>query len=361
MRGDDGGQGGAGNREGKDGKEHRVGVPVGTRVWEVGVSGSLSALGDLGDEGAAMLVCRGGGGGRGNRQFATAESQAPLLAEAGEDGERRVIRLELRLGADVALVGMPNVGKSALLTVLTNARPRVGDYVFTTVEPVQGAVDLGDRSLTLLELPGLLEGSSRGRGLGFGFLRHAERAEVLVYVTDGVGVEAVAAYRTVRAEVETYGGGLTEKPALVVVTKTDLPEVRDELAVALRGLRQASARAAVGVSAATGEGLEEFLEEIGRLVPRAARGAAAAPKMIEVPPVAAADDRVRVAVENGVFAVSCRRAERLMPMVEMRNWRARLQLHAELGRLGVLKALERRGVQTGDTVQIGAYELEWGA
>ena len=361
WRGREGERGGSGNREGKQGKEQRVGVPVGTRVWEVGVSGGAVCLGELIDEGAGILVCRGGRGGRGNRQFATPESQAPLLAEAGEDGEQRVIQLELRLGADVALVGMPNAGKSALLAAVTNARPRVGDYMFTTVEPIQGTVDLGDRSLTLLELPGLLEGSSGGRGLGFEFLRHAERAKVLVYVVDGVGAEAVAAYRTIHREVETYGSGLIEKPALVVVTKTDLPEVGGGLAVALRGLRRASARAALGISAATGEGLEKLLEEIGQLVPPAAPGAATVPKMIEPPPVAAADNRVRVTVESGVFVVSCRGVERLMPMVDMRNWRARLQFHAELGRLGVLKALEGRGVRTGDTVRIGAHELEWGS
>ncbi len=335
-----------------------IDVPVGTTVVD-GTEGSEGeVLADLAEPGSGIVVARGGAGGRGNTGFATSTNQTPVLAEAGAEGESRAVVFELRLDSDVALVGVPNGGKSALLAALTNARPRVAAYPFTTVDPGHGVVDLGDRDLLLIDLPALAEGASTGHGLGSGHLRHAERALALAYVIDGGAQDAVGEYRTVHREVAAYGKGLVEKPALVIVTKADLPEVARSIAGVLRALRRAARVHAVGVSAASGDGLEALRSELSLLAPPRARRRGA-PRRTEAPPVPVRASRVEVTVRGGVFEVSSVRAERIMPMVDVKNWRARLQLHAELGRLGVLEALEKRGVRTGDTVRIGGEELLW--
>ena len=350
--------GGANGRTGKDGRPLTIEVPVGTTVLEVDESGGRVVLADLLELGSGIVLVRGGAGGRGNTRFATSTNQTPLLAEVGGEGESREVVLEVRLDSDVVLVGAPNAGKSALLAALTNARPRVADYPFTTVDPVHGVVDLGDRDVLVLELPALAEGASAGRGLGSGHLRHAERAQALVHVTDGAAEDAVEEYRAVRREVAAYGRGLADKPALVIVTKADLPQVAERLERVLRDVRRASKGRAVGVSAASGDGLEGLRRELARLAPPRARRRAA-PEQTEAPPVPPRANRVEVTVRGGVFEVSSPRAERILPMVDVKNWRARLQLHAELGRLGVLEALEKQGVRTGDTVRIGGEELLW--
>ena len=315
-------------------------------------------LADLVESGSAILVARGGAGGRGNTRFATSTNQTPVLAEAGEDGESRMVVLELLLDSDVALIGAPNAGKSALLAALTNARPEVAGYPFTTVDPVHGVVDLGERDILLLELPAVAEGASEGYGLGSGHLRHAERALGLAYVVDGAAEDVVEAYRAVHREVASYGKGLTDKPAVVIVTKADVPEVASSLEEALRAVRRVSKGRAVGVSAVSGDGLEGLRSELSSLaLPRERRRGG--PGRTEAPAVPARANRVVVTVRGGVLEVSSPRAERIMAMVDVKDWRARLQFHAELGRLGVLEALEKQGVRTGDTVRIGGEELVW--
>ena len=325
---------------------------------EEGEDGERTMLADLIEPGSMLLLARGGVGGKGNTGFATSTNQTPVLAEAGAEGESRVVVFELRLDSDVVLVGAPNAGKSTLLAALTNARPQVADYPFTTVDPVHGVVDLGERDILLLELPALAEGASVGYGLGSGHLRHAERARALAYVVDGASGDVVEAYRAVRREVAAYGKGLTGKPALVIVTKADLPEAASGLEAVLRTLRRVSKVHAVGVSAASGAGLEGLRGELSSLAPPRERRRGR-PERTEAPPVRARPNRAQVTVRGGVFEVSSPRAERIMPMVDVKNWRARLQLHAELGRLGVLEALEKQGVRAGDTVRIGGAELLW--
>ena len=358
IEGRAGGNGGANGRTGRDGSPLTIEVPVGTVVMEEAEDGAIVVLADLAEPGSVLLLARGGVGGKGNTGFATSTNQTPVLAEAGAVGESRAVVFELRLGSDIALFGAPNAGKSALLAALTNARPQVADYPFTTVDPVHGVLDLGDRDVLLLELPALAEGASAGYGLGSRHLRHAERALALAYVVDGAAGDVVEAYRAVRREAAAYGKGLTGKPALVIVTKADLPEAAVGLEVALRSLRRASRLHAVGVSAATGVGLEELRRELSSLAPPRERRRGR-PEHTEAPPLRARANRAVVTVRGGVFEVSSPRAERIMPMVDVKNWRARLQLHAELGRLGVLDALEKQGVQTGDTVRIGGAELLW--
>ncbi|MFQ5844017.1 MAG: GTPase ObgE [Planctomycetota bacterium] len=254
-RAGDGEPGGGANRSGAAGRDVGVAVPVGPGV---GGRDTGALLGDLDREGAVLTVARGGRGGRGNASFATSTDQAPRRATGGGDGEERWLRLELKLLADVGLVGLPNAGKSTLLRRLSRARPKVADYPFTTLEPYLGIVAAeGFRSFTLADLPGLIEGAHRGTGLGHRFLRHVERTRLLVHLVD-LHADPAAAYRQVRAELHAYGQGLAQKPEIVAANKVDLGA--DE--GALKDLGAAADREVVPISGATGEGLPALVRTI---------------------------------------------------------------------------------------------------
>ena len=219
-----GGNGAGAKKHGKSGQNVTILVPPGTVV---AADGEL--LADLSQPGDSVMVARGGRGGLGNVHFATSTNQAPTVAQKGEPGEGRWITLELKTIADVGLVGFPNVGKSSLLAALTAARPKIGDYPFTTLEPNLGVAERGDFNFVLADIPGLIEGAHRGVGLGHQFLRHVERARVLLHVVDATVSDPVATYEAVREELELYNPALAAKPELVALNKIDRPDVRDRL------------------------------------------------------------------------------------------------------------------------------------
>jgi GTP-binding protein len=238
------------NKHGAAGEAIELRVPAGTQVFDA--SGELVA--DLARPGGRVVLARGGAGGRGNRRFASSTRQTPRFAEVGLPGEETVLELRLKLLADAALVGLPNAGKSSLLRRISNAQPKVADYPFTTLEPVLGTVDAPDgRQLVVADVPGLIEGASRGVGLGHEFLAHLERARLLVHVIDAAAGDPAEAFAAIDAELAAYGAGLEERPQVVVLNKIDLlPEppwfdVEDE-----------RVRAVFAVSCATGAGIEEF-------------------------------------------------------------------------------------------------------
>jgi len=220
YRADAGGRGAGANKTGADGDDLQIPVPCGTVVFD---AQSDTVLGEVVAAGQRLRVAQGGLGGRGNREFRSPTHQAPDYAQPGRPGERRRIRLELKLIADIGLIGLPNAGKSTLLARLTAARPKVADYPFTTLVPNLGILDLGDYvSCTLADIPGLIEGASEGRGLGLDFLRHVERTRALVYLVDGGAGPVVPTLATLRAELANYGRRLTDLPFAVVVSKRDL-------------------------------------------------------------------------------------------------------------------------------------------
>src|SRR5438874_3229631 len=247
FKGGRGGHGGGSGKHGADGERIELGVPVGTQV--IDSDGNLTV--DLAHAGARVMLARGGGGGRGNRRFATPTRQTPRFAETGVPGEDAEFELRLKLLADAALVGLPNAGKSSLLARISNARPKIADYPFTTLEPVLGTVDAPDgRQLTVADVPGLIEGASDGVGLGHEFLAHLERARLLLHVIDGSEGDAAERWRVIDGELGAYGAGLDERPQAVILNKIDLLpdppfEVRDDRIV--RVFR---------VSCATGAGIE---------------------------------------------------------------------------------------------------------
>jgi GTP-binding protein len=353
-----GGSGQRARRHGRAGSDLTLEVPPGTAVYD-DASGEL--LADLLATGQAVVVARGGRGGLGNSHFATPTHQAPRHAEKGESGEERWVRLELRLIADVGLVGLPNAGKSTLLAALTAARPKVADYPFTTLEPNLGVLELPDgRRPTIADVPGLIEGASSGAGLGHAFLRHVERTRVLVHVVDGAARDPEWDYRVIRDELAAHDPALLAKPGLVCFNKLDLAAA----AAAWPAFRSARARdglRAVAVAAATGEALPSLVAALGMLLPDAATMATPPePTGVVVHRIEPVDEPVTVTREpDGAYRVRGRRVERLVGRVDFSIEESVGRLQRELERLGVEAELRRAGVTDGDLVRIGDHELEW--
>lgn len=265
ARAEHGHQGGRNKRAGRRGEDRILQVPRGTSVYDA-ETGRL--LADLSEDGQEWVAARGGKGGRGNARFASATDQAPRHAEPGTKGRTRRLRMELRLLADVGLVGLPNAGKSTLLSRLSAARPRVADYPFTTLDPHLGVVELPDgHRLVMADLPGLIEGASEGHGLGDRFLRHVERTRILVHVVDPHGLDGtdpVEAWQTIRGELEAYGRDLPARPEILVASKADLTTDEEATREALSRLAGVADRAVYPVSAVTGQGLKALLRALAR-------------------------------------------------------------------------------------------------
>ncbi len=355
-----GGNGSMRRRHGSAGEDLLLPVPVGTVVREADTE---AVLGDLTEPGQRLLVARGGRGGLGNIHFATSTYQAPRIAEKGEPGEERTLVLELKLIADVGLAGLPNAGKSTLLSCMTAARPKIADYPFTTLTPNLGVAVVDDYSFVIADIPGLIEGAHEGLGLGHEFLRHIERTSVLIHVVDGSDGDTVRVLEhvdVINGELALYRAALGERPQVIAVNKMDLPVTQaqwPELQVALerRGFE------CLAISAATGRGIEALGRRVRQLLEaERARDADLLPQVehIIVPPQL---DELRIEhLDPGVFRVHGRRAERVVAMTDLASEESLNRLQALLRRFGVTRALEHAGVADGDTVMIGDAELVWG-
>jgi GTP-binding protein len=354
-----GGRGSGQKKHGKAGDDLILKVPPGTGVFD---ESSADLLGDLVASGQTLMVGRGGRGGLGNVHFATSTHQAPKHAQNGEPGEERQIRLELRLLADVGLVGLPNAGKSTLLAALTAARPKIADYPFTTLEPNLGVLDLGDedsRRPTIADVPGLIEGASSGAGLGHAFLRHVERTRVLVHVVDGSDRDPEWSYSVIRDELGAHDPALLTKPLLVAFNKMDRL-VAAEAWPAFRNARAAQGVAAVAISAETGANLAELRERLSKLLPSAEELAEPPePAGIVVHRLESAGNTFTVAREDGMLVVHGHRIERLAAQTNFDVEESAERFQEDLIRLGIDHELRRQGVAPGDTVRIGGSELEW--
>lgn len=349
FRAADGTPGTGSNCNGANGADQIVEVPPGTLIRD----DQGAVLADLLEPGDEFPVARGGRGGRGNKVFCTSRRQAPHFAEKGEPGEERWVRLELRLIAEVGLVGFPNVGKSTLLSRVSAAKPKVAAYPFTTLAPKLGVVALGeDRHFTMADLPGLIEGASEGKGLGDRFLRHAERTRLLVHLVDVSGWEGrnpVEDYRTIRAELEAHHGGLAAKPEMIVANKMDVPASEEHLAAfsAELGLP------VIPISAVTGLGVDVLIRAIGaRLAELPPESPRERPMVVHRPEPLYVVEKV-----DGGFRVRGERVERLVAMTDHENDEACLRMERILCRLGVYEALEAEGCVEGDTVTVGRLEF----
>jgi GTP-binding protein len=360
-----GGRGERARRHGAAGDDLVLTVPPGTAVLD-DESGSLIA--DLVAVGQTALIAKGGRGGLGNTHFKTATHQAPKHAQKGLPGEERWIRLELRLIADIGLVGLPNAGKSTLLAALTAARPKIADYPFTTLEPNLGVLDLAgpdgagddERRPTIADVPGLIEGASSGAGLGHAFLRHVERTRVLLHVVDGSGRDPEWDHGVIRDELRAHDPALLEKPILVVFNKLDRPTAV-EAWPAFERARRAAGEDVVAISAADGTGLRALRDRLADLLPDADElGSPPEPAGVVVHRIDAIGDGFTVKREaDDAFRVRGRRIERIAAQTNFEVEESAERFQRDLARLGIEDALRREGIRPGDTVRIGATELEW--
>lgn len=370
YRAGDGGNGAGKKRHGKNGGDVEFAVPAGTEIWD---DTAGHCIADLTEHGQKVLVARGGRGGRGNARFASSTNQYPLLAEEGDSGEEVFLRLELKLLADVGIVGAPNAGKSSLLAALTEARPKIADYPFTTLEPVLGVVEYERDGFVMVDIPGLIDGAHAGAGLGDDFLRHVERTRVLVHVLDGSAPDPVADYVRIRREMQLFDAGLMDKPEIVAFNKGDIPGVVNAFDSCKDELQKGSFSLHC-ISAAGRTGLDALLRDVATVLADDERRRSALVDSGDRPPVVAVErsDAVPVlrprSVDRGVevrrlrsgkYQVVLRSAERFAAMVDVNNWSARVQLYEQLRRQGVISALERAGIRSGDTYIVGKRELEW--
>lgn len=351
-----GGRGGSFNKTGASASALVVEVPPGTMVRDAD-SGAL--LADLVRSGEEVRVAKGGRGGRGNTHFATPAHQAPRYAEKGEPGEERWLRLELKLIADVGLVGVPNAGKSTLLSVVSHARPRIADYPFTTLEPNLGVVVYDDRELVLADIPGLIEGASMGVGLGHAFLRHVQRTRLLVHLLNGANDNPVADYSQINTELALYDEHLAHKPQIVVFNKIDLPEAQARWPEVQSELK-ARGIDALAISSLTHANVQALVQRVFQIADSLPEDTA--PRQAETPLYELPQDEFAFAItrdRKGDFHVKGKRIERAAAMTYWDNDEAVMRFQNILETLGISKALTDAGVQIGDTVFIGDNELEW--
>lgn len=354
-----GGDGDKVRRHGKNGKDLLVEVPVGTMVTNQ--EGQL--LADLTEDGQQAIVAEGGRGGFGNAHFISSVRQAPKFAEKGEAGEEVELTLELKLIADVGLVGLPNAGKSTLLSVISNARPEIADYPFTTLTPNLGVVDVDrEHSLLFADIPGLIEGAAIGKGLGDEFLRHVERTAVLLHLVDVTGEDIVADYQTIQNELETYRSNLAKKQQIVILSKTDLilpeelAEKKERFAKALpKGVQLFT------VSAQAHDNLQPLLYAVAAMVDtERAREAEKQPEEKAVPVLRLKDQSTwRVSREGDTFTVSGNKIERFAVRTDFTNEEGVRRLRVIMRKQGIMHELAKQGAKQGNTVRIASGEFTY--
>ncbi len=351
----DGKNGGPSNRTGKSGRDLVITVPPGTIIYN---EETAELLADLTGPNQRFLAAKGGRGGRGNQHFASPRNQMPLTAERGEPAEAFTIRLDLKLVADVGLIGMPNAGKSSILAATTNARPKIDNYPFTTLEPNLGVVELDpDRTMVLADIPGLIEGASEGTGLGIDFLKHIQRTRVLIHVLDGWSEDVVRDYETINQEMEYFDERLAELPQIVVLNKVDLPDVAERLPD-LQKVFKKKGVILLGVSAVARIQLRELLwkawEELQRLP--------AETELESMPVYQAVVDPNAFEIEQEdehTWRVSGKAIERAAAMTWWDQPGSVRMFQRKLTGMGIEKALRMAGIREGDSVVIGDWELEW--
>jgi GTPase len=354
---DDGGKGGPNNMSGRYAKNLVIQVAPGTLVYR---SETGELLGDLVEPGQQLLVAKGGRGGRGNQHYATPSRQVPRIAEKGEPGEELRLRLELKLIADVGVVGMPNAGKSSLLAAVTNARPKIADYPFTTLEPNLGVVELDpDNTMIMADIPGLIEGAHMGVGLGDAFLRHVQRTRVLIHIVDGMSEDPLADFSQINTELALFDPALGDKPRIVAFNKMDMPEVQErwpEIKAAL----EAHGYEPMPISALAQENLRPLMWKAYQLLETAPEPEAVAKNVLPVyrPDADPREFHIERTDDAGYRIVGAA-IERAAKMTYWEEEEAVRRFYRMIQNLGIDKALREAGIQEGDTVYVSDFELEW--
>jgi GTP-binding protein len=355
VKADPGKAGDQRRKHGRNGKDQIVMVPVGTVI----VDDAGDFLADLTEDGAKALIAKGGKGGFGNAHFTSSTRQAPRIAEKGEPGEAFEATLELKMIADVGLIGLPNAGKSTFLASTSNARPEIADYPFTTLRPNLGVVDVDkDTSLLVADIPGLIEGASEGKGLGDEFLRHVERTQILIHLIDIYQDDIPKAYKTIQQELKSYSGDLSKRPQIVALTKIE--GLDDEMiADKLAELRKVvpTRTAVFAISAPSKKGVKELLYKAKELVTKQRIKIAKTAKE-EIPVIKLGDDDVswRVVKTKKAYEVTGRKIERFAARTDFTSSHGLQRLRDIMRKMGITRELKRQGIQVGDSIIINGYE-----
>ncbi len=343
------------NRYGRGAPPLFIYVPLGT-VLQDADTGKIIA--DMTHDGQEIVIAKGGRGGRGNAKFKSSSRRAPRIAERGQPGEKLTLKLELKLLADVGLVGYPNAGKSTLLAHVSKARPKIADYPFTTLTPNLGVVSFGEgSSFVVADIPGLIEGAHNGTGLGDEFLRHIERTKVIVHVVDLFGFDDKSAwqnYQSINKELKLYSPKLAKKPQIIALNKIDLPEAEEKLKELKKHLKK---KKYFTISAQAGTGLQELMGEVFEELKSAPE-----PDPIIIPEAVEEirhDLEFEVKKAGDIFVVHGKHVEKIVSMTRLEEEEALGRMHNILKRVGVDKALKDKGIKPGDTVRIGGFEFEY--
>ena len=347
-------------KHGKDGDNVVIRVPVGTQI--INETGSVVA--DILNSGEEYMAAPGGRGGYGNVKYSSSTSQYPVIAQAGEEGLKTSLRLELKLIADVGIIGVPNAGKSSLITFLTAARPKIANYPFTTIDPVLGIVEHRDKDFVMVDIPGLIEGAHEGIGLGHEFLRHIERTRVLIHLVDGTSENPSEDFHKINKELALFNEALIGKPQILAINKVDLYEV-SVLAEDIRDSMGEDAWKFHIISAVSGEGVGSMMDEVVQVL--SDQPSVIPPNLsvdlqeTDIPVIRPEPRRRGVSIyqEDGVYVVQAPGVERIAQRIDYEDWLARMQFYKHMQKTGVVKALEDAGISEGDTVRIGDIEWEW--
>lgn len=352
LKADSGQSGGKAKRHGKSGKNLEVKVPVGTVV--LNTSGHL--LADLKSDGQGVVIARGGKGGFGNAHFVSSVRQAPRVAEKGEKGESFDAVLELKMIADVGIIGLPNAGKSTLLSVISNAKPEIANYPFTTVIPNLGVVDIDNsHSLLFADIPGLIEGASEGKGLGDEFLRHVERTSVLLHLIDVYSHDIAADYQTIQKELAAYSQDLSEKPQLVALTKTeglDRNIIKEQVSKLQKALPRGTK--VMPVSSQSGDGVTELLREVLKLAEKQSRKQPE-PTEDTLPVITLREEPQDWHIEktDTGYVVTGKKIERFAGRTKFGDYHGEQRLRDIMSKMGITRELERRGIEPEQKIIIG--------
>ena len=361
FKAENGSNGASAKKHGKNGKNIYIDVPIGTQISNE----NNEIIADITEHNQEEIIIFGGQGGYGNVKYTSSTNQFPVIAQNGEQGLEMDVKLELKVLADVGIIGAPNAGKSSLISFLTAAKPKIANYPFTTLEPVLGILDYRDVDMVIVDIPGLIEGAHEGIGLGHDFLRHIERCKVLIHLVDASEENPKKVFQNINTELELFSNEIKNKPQIIVLNKIDLDEVQvlqDDIVENMKSITNEI----YFISAISGEGISEMMDKVIMTFEDFKLT-----QSYEVDNTSISDENIpifqplpkrrgiSVYIEEEVYVVDSPGVERIATRIDYEDWMARMQFYKHLKTTGVVKALEDAGIKSGDTVRIGEVEWDW--
>ncbi len=361
FKAENGSNGASAKKHGKNGKSVYIDVPVGTQISNE----NNEIIADITEHNQEEIIIFGGQGGYGNVKYTSSTNQFPVIAQNGEQGLEMNVKLELKVLADVGIIGAPNAGKSSLISFLTAAKPKIANYPFTTLEPVLGILDYRDADMVIVDIPGLIEGAHEGVGLGHDFLRHIERCKVLIHLVDASEENPKKVFQNINTELELFSNEIKNKPQIIVFNKIDLDEVQVLQNDIIENMKSIT-NEIYFISAISGEGVSEMMDQVimtfenFKLAQRyEVNNTNISDENIPILQPLPKRRGVSVYIEEEVYVVDSPGVERIATRIDYEDWMARMQFYKHLKTTGVVKALEDAGIKSGDTVRIGEVEWDW--